>query len=126
MRPDIPPSTLRTPPWTLFAVEGFLERVLDLTDPGVQKRLGTSLAELTGDWRYSQALHLRGEAPLPPTQLLGKVAYDSGRITAMKFHSAKRVGEGWGFVVFSDRLSKGRASYLEVYDPGKLIRQNLP
>ena len=125
-RPEIPPSTLRTPPWTLFAVEGFLERVLDLTDPGTQHRLGTSLAELTGDWRYSQALHLRGEAPLPPTQLLGKAAYESGRITALKYHSARRVGEGLGFAVFADRLVKGRASYLEIYDPDALIQQVLP
>ncbi|HKH47815.1 MAG TPA: RES family NAD+ phosphorylase [Thermoanaerobaculia bacterium] len=119
------PVTLRTPPWTVFAVDGFLERVLDLTDPGVQRRLSTTIAELTGDWRFSQTLHLSGAAPLPPTQMLGKAAYESGRIVAIRYHSAKLTGRGTGFVVFADRLSKG-SSVLEVYDPNNKIRQRLP
>lgn len=118
--------TMRTPPWVLFAVEGFLEKVLDLTEPAIQSRLGTSLAELTGDWRFSQALHSRGEGPLPPTQLLGKLAYESERIGAIRYHSAKNTGQGFGFVVFSDRLHVRQASFLEVYDPHGLIRQRIP
>jgi len=125
-RPGLPAMTMRTPPWVLFAVEGFLEKVLDLTQPAIQSRLGTSLAELTGDWRFSQALHLRGEGPLPPTQLLGQLAYESGRIGAIKYHSAKNIGQGFGFVVFSDRLHTRRAGFLEVYDPHERIRQRLP
>jgi RES domain-containing protein len=124
--PSVPPSTLRTPPWTVFAVEGFLQKVLDLTDPRLQGRLGTSLSELTGDWRYSQALYLKGEAPLPPTQLLGQIAYETGAIVGMKYHSAKNTGKGTAVVVFSDRLVESRASFLEVYDPYELIRQRLP
>jgi RES domain len=123
--PGAPPMTLRTPPWTVFAVEGVLERVLDLTDLRVQNRLSTTIAELTGDWRFSQTLHLRGEAPLPPTQRLGKAAYESGRIVAMKYHSARRAGQGINVVVFADQLSKG-SSFLEVYDPSDKIRQRLP
>ena len=125
-RPELAPMTIRTPPWTVFAVEGFLEQVLDLTALGIQSRLGTSLAELTGDWRFSQALHRREEGPLPPTQLLGQLAYESGRIIAMKYHSAKNTGRGYGYVVFSERLRALRASFLDVYDPYGLIRQGLP
>jgi RES domain-containing protein len=119
-------ETFRTPPWVVFTVEGFLERVLDLTDPTVQRRLGTSLAELTGDWRYSQDVHERGDGPLPSTQLLGKVAHETGEIVAMRFHSAKNIGEGVGWVVFEDRLVAGKASFLEVCDPHGLIQQRLP
>jgi hypothetical protein len=122
--PEAPPSTLRTPPWTVFAVEGVLDRVLDLTDLRVQSRLRTTIAELTGDWRFSQVLYLRGEASLPPTQMLGKAAYESGRITAIRYHSAKRAGYGINCVVFTDRLSQG--CFLEVYDPNDKIRQRLP
>lgn len=123
--PGAPPMTLRTPPWTVFAVEGSLARVLDLTDFRVQSRLGTTIAELTGDWRFSQTLYLRGEAPLPPTQMLGKAAFESGRIAALRYHSAKKTGYGFNLVVFAERLVRG-SSFLEVYDPHDTIRQKLP
>jgi RES domain len=125
-RQTLPSSTILTPPWTVFAVEGTLERLLDLTDLKVQARLGTSFPELIGEWRIQQSRHLRGGGPLPPTQLLGRVAYDTGRILGMKFDSAKNPGEGFNVVVFPDRLSISRASFLGVYDPHDLIRQRLP
>jgi RES domain len=117
---------IRTPPWVVFTVEGFVEKILDLTNPHVQSRLGTSLSELTGDWRFSQDLYLTGKGPIPPTQLLGKVAFEAGKIFGVRYHSTKRLGEGSALVVFSDRLVKSRSSFLEVYDPNDLIRQRLP
>jgi hypothetical protein len=125
-RKGLPPSTILTPPWTVFAVQGVLEKILDLTDRRLQARLGTSFSELTGDWRIQQSRHLRGDGPLPPTQLLGRVAYETGGILGMKFDSAKNPGEGFNVVVFPDRLAISRASFLEVYDPHDLIRQRLP
>jgi hypothetical protein len=125
-RTDLPPFTIQTPPWTVFAVKGIFEKILDLTDSQVQARLGTSFSELTGQWRVPQARYLRGEDPLPPTQLLGQVAYETGSILGMKYDSAKNSGEGFNFVVFPDRLAIGRSSFLEVYDPHDLIRQRLP
>lgn len=119
-----PPFTLRTPPWTLFAVDGIVEEVLDLADPRICRRLGTSGSELTGDWRLSQGAYLRGAGPLPPTQRLGKAAYESGRIAGMRYPSAKTTGSGISFVIFPERLAKG--SFLEVYDPHGKIRQRLP
>lgn len=119
-------GTIRTPPWTVFAVEGFLERVLDLTDSEIQSCLDTSLAELTGDWLLSQDLHQEGKGPLPPTQLLAKVAYDTGTITAIRYRSTKNIRGGVNLMVFSDRLKPGRPSYLSVYDPSGLLRQKLP
>ncbi len=125
-RKALPPATILTPPWTVFAVQGSLDKILDLTDHRIQVRLGTSLSELTGSWRVQQSSHLRGEEPLPPTQLLGRVAYDSGSILGMRYDSAKNSGEGFNIVVFTDRLSIDRSSFLEVYDPHDLIRQRLP
>lgn len=125
-RKDLPSATVLTPPWTVFAVQGNLTKILDLTDHRAQVRLGTSFSELTGDWRIQQSRHLRGDGPIPPTQLLGRVAYDAGGILGMKFDSAKNPGEGFNVVVFPDRLAISRASFLEVYDPHDLIRQRLP
>lgn len=125
-RQTLPPSTILTPPWTVFAIEGAFKKLLDLTDLRVQARLDTSFPELTGDWRIQQSRHLRGDGPLPPTQLLGRVAYDTGRILGMKFDSAKNPGKGFNVVVFPDRLAIDRTSFLEVYDPHELIRQRLP
>lgn len=118
--------TLRTPPWTFFAVEGVLEKILDLVDLRVQNRLNTSVTELTGDWRYSQSLYRNGIGELPPTQLLGKLAYESGKINGIRYHSARRPGRGFGYVVFADQLVPGGASFLDVYDPHDKIRQRLP
>lgn len=125
-RTDLPPFTVLTPPWTVFAVTGVLEKILDLTDPQVQSRLGTSFSELVGPWRVPQARYLRGEGPFPPTQLLGQVAYETGSILGMKFDSAKNSSEGFNVVVFSDRLARGGSSFLEVHDPHDFIRQRLP
>lgn len=119
-------GTLRTPPWAVFAVEGFVESILDLTDSAVVDRLGTSVAEVTGDWRFTQALFVKGEGPQPPTQLLGQAAYESGEILGVRYHSAKNTGSGVGLAIFADRLLSAEASFLEVHDPHRLIRQRLP
>jgi hypothetical protein len=67
---------------------------LDLTNPDIQNRLGTSLAELTGDWLFSQDLHQQGMGPLPPTQLLAKIAHEKGTIVAIRYRSAKNIRTG--------------------------------
>lgn len=118
--------TIQTPPWTVFAVNGVLQNILDLTDSSTQRRLRTSISELTGDWRFSQALHLAGRGSMPPTQLLAKSAFETGRIHGFRYHSAKNAEEGFNLVVFSDRLASDAASFLEIYDPSGLIQQRLP
>jgi hypothetical protein len=101
-----------------------LDRVLDLTDHEVEAALGTSLAELTGDWRLSQERYLQGGGPMPPSQLLGKLAYESGRFDAIQYPSAKNVGRGTGWAVFTECLPK--RGYLQVKDEYGLIEQQLP
>ena len=119
-------TSINTPPLAIFAVEGVLDHVLDLTDAEVEAALGTSLAELTGDWWFSQERHLKAQGPMPPCQLLGKVAYLSGRFDAIQYRSAKNVGTGIGWAVFSDRLTRRSRSFLQVQDRYGLIGQRLP
>ncbi len=119
-------QAVRNPPWALITVEGFLHDILDLTDPVLQARLGTSLSELTGNWRYPEHLWRQGRGPMPPTQLLGQVAYETGQIQGLSFHSAKNTGQGSNLVVFIDRLKPGAASFLRVYDPAGALRGFLP
>ena len=113
-------------PWTLIIVEGILESILDVTDLSICERLATSLAELTGDWRYPEGLYLQGEGLMPPTHLLGKAAFETGRVLGIRFRSAKNTGQGMNIVVFTDRLTRNQASFLEVYDPSGSLQQRIP
>lgn len=97
--------------WDLVRVEGTVENVLDLMDSRIWKRLATSWQELTGLWRWSF------DEPLPPTQLLGRVAYEARKIFGIRYHSAKNPGKGFNLVVFPDRLRVGGISHLEVENP---------
>ncbi len=124
--PRGPSFTLRTPPWTVFAVEGVLTDLVDLTDATVQGSLGTNLQELTGAWVLLQDSHLRGLGPPPPTQRLGQAAYESLVVRGLKYHSVKNLGQGEAIVVFSDRLMADSTSYLEVWDPEGVLKQRMP
>lgn len=116
---DGPPVTIASNVWAVAAVDVDLRDVLDLTDPATQAALGTTTAELVAPWRLAAAG--RG---LPPTQLLGQAACDSGAVLALKAPSAKRPG-GSSLVVFHDRLMARRDCSLEVRDQGRL-RQRIP
>jgi RES domain-containing protein len=119
--PHGPVVTLDHQPWALVSVDGVLSGVLDLTDPAMQRALGTSLAELTGDWLYTQST-----GRTPPTQSLGRVVHESGRFTAILYVSARNPAHGRGIAVFSDRLVAGGADYLQVVDPDGRLGQRLP
>jgi len=119
--PYAPAFTLRTHPWAVFAVGGVLCEILDLADDVVQSALGTTLAELTGDWAITQAM-----GQVPPTQSLGQAAYDCKAILGFRYPSVKNLGKGIGLVVFADRLKDKPPSFLEVYDPYLGFSQRLP
>lgn len=117
--PQAPPATLRTPPWVHIAIEGVLTSSLDLTDPTVQSALATTRQELTGEWRYTQALG--GEAS---TQMLGRVCHDSAQFDSIRYFSSKNLPNGVCVAIFPDRLKP--PSYIEVYDPYHNLAQRLP
>ena len=65
--PHGPSITIRTSPWVVVAVDGVLSNIVDLTDAAVQRQLGTTTAELTGEWAYTQSV-----SGIAPTQILGQ------------------------------------------------------
>jgi RES domain-containing protein len=110
------PTPVRSGPWVVIGVDGILNGLLDLTDPATLADLGTTAQEMTGTW---------ATIPHPPTQLLGKLAYDSGHIVGIRYASAKHPG-GINLVVFPDRVAVATGNYLEVYDPHGHLAQRIP
>ena len=106
---------LRTAPWTLVTVDGIVSNVLDLTAASVVDALGTNGEEMTGPWVT------RADAP---TQELGRVAYGSEGIAAIKYGSAKKSG-GMNLVVFPERLAPQSTDFLEVFDPHGNLSQRI-
>ena len=126
LKPPSSPTPLVFEPQVLMTVDGVLTDILDLTDPGVQSALGTTLQELTGDWLTEQEDFLAGKARMPPTQVLGQAAFDVGGIVGLKYRSSKSVANGIGIVVYSDRLVTGR-HYLQVFNKASgRLQQRLP
>jgi hypothetical protein len=97
-----------------------------VTSPEAWDHLRTSESELTGNWRNGEGRYLRGDGLLPPTQLLGKVAYESHRVFGICYPSAKNTGRAVNLVVFPDRLQKGGTSYLQTLDLKGVLRARLP
>lgn len=109
------PVPVRSAPWVVISVDGILNNLLDLTDPTTLAALGATAQEMTATWAAT---------PHPPTQLLGRLAYDSGRIAGIKYASAKHPG-GINVMVFPDRISIATGNFLEVYDPHGNLAQRL-
>jgi hypothetical protein len=118
--PGGPVFTLRTSPWVVITVEGVLSNIVDLTDTAVQRQLKTNVAELTGDWAYTQSTVGRA-----PTQVLGQAAFDCG-ILGFQYKSARNIGGGDSMVVFTDHLANNNPSYLQVFDEHHNLTQRLP
>jgi hypothetical protein len=78
-----------------------LARVLDLTDEGYLRELGTTRHELVSMNPSRFILNARGEET--PTQILGSACSFSGHISALKAPSAAS-GEGFCLDVFPDSL----------------------
>lgn len=106
-----------TRPLVMLTIQGQLRRVLDLLDPRLQARVGTSSAELVAPYLLEA---LKGETA---TQRLGRLANLSGRFEAIRGPSAQRA-EGHTIAVFSERVVA--PSKLEVYDPDGILTERLP
>jgi RES domain-containing protein len=116
-----PLVALKTNPWVVVTVEGVLHDIVDLTNPDVQRELGTSVQELTGDWSYAQST-----VGIAETQRLGEAGYASQDILGFKFPSAKNTGKGDAIVIFAGRLVAGQPSFVEIFDPHHNLSQRLP
>jgi RES domain-containing protein len=98
----------------LLSVSYDLRNILDLTDPKNQKILRTNEQELTGVWRMGQS---------PPTQRLGRIAYETCRISALKVPSARCPG-AFNFAVFNDRVATPEK--IKIIDSRKKLFGKLP
>jgi RES domain-containing protein len=114
--PSLRSVTIATNPVVTFAVDGVLTDVVDLHDSNVQTRISTTASELSGSWRLASPA---------PTQELGRAAYASGVITALKYPSSKHA-DGWGIAIFTERLTLNGANFVEVIDRHHRISQRLP
>jgi RES domain-containing protein len=110
---------LLSQPWVTVAVDGTLLSVLDVSDVGIQAKLGTTSQELSGEWRYTQ--EGGGESP---TQVLGRVCHKTKLFDAIRYPSAKSLPAGRCLAVFPDRLKS--PAFLQVYDPNGRLAQRLP
>jgi RES domain-containing protein len=114
MLPNAPIPVL-SHPLVLVSLDGILHNLLDLTEAITLKTLSTTIQEVTGPWATSAH---------PPTQSLGQAAHDSGRITGIKYGSARNP-QGVNIVVFPDRIHLSTGIYLAVHDPHGHLNQRL-
>ena len=92
-----------------YQVNVNLSAILDITLGTNQKILETNTIELTRSWEWQMAMDL----PVP-TQILGEVAFASGRFQAIRFPSARR-GDQVNLVIWTERILA--PSFIEVTDP---------
>ncbi len=113
-------STLRpAKPFLHFGIDGHLSRVLDLTHPMVMATLGLAVGEIHAPWRFIQASG--GEAP---TQTLGRLVYETGRIEAIFYASSKHKPDGRCLAILPERLSS--PSWIEISDETGRFRERIP
>lgn len=125
LRPPGSPVRLVFEPQVMMTVDGVLTDVLDLVDGQIQAALGTTQQELTGAWLVQQSEHIAGLSPLPPTQLLAREAFASRRVVAMRYPSSKNP-QGFGLVVFTARLTRGRHALRLFNATTGRLQQSLP
>lgn len=112
-------------PQVMMTIDGALGDILDLTDGVIQQALATTHQQLTGAWVLQQSLHLAGQGPPPPTQVLGQQAFLSRLVVGMRYPSAKNP-QGVGLVVFTNRLQPNRHSLTVFNQSGGGLQQALP
>lgn len=80
--------------WSILNVNVRLSRVVDLTRAGERRKLGTTVQELTGDWRGYAIRHQIKQRPgvalAAPTQRLGEALYQLGNVEGFLTFSAKQ------------------------------------
>ncbi|CAN5550677.1 hypothetical protein BH11CYA1_BH11CYA1_44020 [soil metagenome] len=75
-----------------------LESILDITLPGNQALLDTNSTELALSWQWQMAM-----GKTVPTQILGELAFTSGKFQAIRFPSSRNA-EAINLVIFTERV----------------------
>jgi RES domain-containing protein len=95
-------------PTAVFGIQVNLKYALDLTDVSIRRRLGTTVAEITGPLLYKA-----GDPPLP-THVFTQVVVDSHRFSSIRYPSARR-RRGSCLAIYPELLAPGE--FIQVQDP---------
>lgn len=98
------------PPHTVVAVAVKLSQVLDLSDHNKCEQAGIDWDLLNAPWEYCQ-----DRLKIPAySQEIGRLAFESTEIEAIKFASTKKLGNH-NLAIFTNKLRSNSA--IELYDP---------
>lgn len=114
-------STVADNNWANIQVEVRLSTVVDLCDASVQRRLGTTTQELTGNW---DGYHFRGDGPAP-THKLGSELFNCGSIEGFISYSA-RVPTKKVLIVFPQRLLNSSHLLFSYHDGKRPVTHRIP
>jgi len=93
-------------PRVCLALEVDLNRILDLRDRAVRRRLGLTLGQISGDWRAQ-----RDSGKVPTTQRVGEAVYRAG-FEGLLAPSAHSPG-GHNLVIFPKNLERTKQLRVE-------------
>lgn len=94
------------PAYCILPADVDLRRILDLTRDAHQDALGTSIEELSGDWRAAHSRQLQQPERRVVTHDLGRAAKDAG-FEGLKYFSAYDAAR-WNIVIFTENLTEER------------------
>ena len=97
-------DTPEFPAYAIFPVDVDLQCVIDLTRDDMQEAVGTSLEELTGDWRAARKRQLKQPQKRVVTHDLGAAVKEAG-FEGLKYYSAYD-SRRWNMVVFTENLTR--------------------
>jgi RES domain-containing protein len=107
-------------PDLILTLECLLLEVLDLTEAGLLKKLGTSYEELAAESPSRFIENARGQST--PTQQLGSACFRSGHVSAIKAPSAANQG-GFCIDIFPECMFDGE--FVRVRDDSGALRAEL-
>jgi RES domain-containing protein len=102
------------PAYSILPVDVDLRRVLDMTRDECQDAVGTSLEELSGDWRAARKRQLEEPTRRVTTHDLGAAARAAG-FEGLKYFSAYDASR-WNIVVFTENLTQERQLVFDLPD----------
>ncbi len=106
------------PPTVVLSLGVHIESILDLTVGQTQQSLGTTLAELTGDWQWQMVI-----GGTVPTHLLAELANQNGRFQAIRFPSSLQNRET-NLIIWTDSLI--HPAFVQVNDRSGRLAQRIP
>lgn len=107
-------STPVFPAYSILPVDVDLRKVLDMTRDEHQDALGTSIEELSGDWRAARAKQLADSTRRVATHDLGVAAKEAG-FEGLKYASAYDQSR-WNIVIFTENLLQERQIIFDLPD----------